>query len=131
MHSDLHIHLGRELAPVLDLPAADTQTPDPHGSGEATIALRLAHADERGAIDRLAHLDEAPAPAGDVLLALVDGEPVAALSLVDGGVVADPFAPTADVVDLLRVRAKRLGAPGRAARRRRWRRGATLRPRAA
>jgi hypothetical protein len=112
MHSDLHIHLGRQLAPASQ-PPADTPLSDRFESREPTIALRLAHADERGAVDRLARLDEAPAPAGDVLLALVDGEPVAALSLADGSVVADPFTPTADVVDLLRVRAQRLGAPAR------------------
>jgi hypothetical protein len=113
MHSDLHIHLGRQLAPATQ-PPADTPASDRFESGEPTVALRLAYADEGEAVERLARLDEAPAPAGDVLLALVDGEPVAALSLADGSVVADPFTPAADVVDLLRVRAQRLGAPARA-----------------
>jgi hypothetical protein len=113
MHSDLHIHLGRQLAPATQ-PPADTPASDRFESAEPTVALRLAYADEGEAVERLARLDEAPAPAGDVLLALVDGEPVAALSLADGSVVADPFTPAADVVDLLRVRAQRLGAPARA-----------------
>lgn len=113
MHSDLHIHLGGQLAPASQ-PPAFAPISDQLESPEPTIALRLAHADERGAVERLARLDEAPAPAGDILLALVDGEPVAALSLADGSVVANPFTPTADVVDLLRVRAQRLGAPARA-----------------
>jgi hypothetical protein len=47
---------------------------------------------------------------------------VAALSLDDGRVVADPFAPSAGAVELLQVRAQRLQAsrtlPGRS--RRRW-----------
>jgi len=128
MHSDLHIHFGRQLAPASE-PHAATPVGDTLDTHEPTIALRLAQADERGAVERLAHLDGARAPAGDVLLALVDGEPVAALSLADGSVVSDPFTPTAAVVDLLRVRAQRLGAPERLRTRRR--RIAALRSRAA
>ena len=47
--------------------------------------------------------------------------PVAALSLADGAVVADPFVPTADVVDLLRLRARQLGSGGSPPRQRRRR----------
>jgi hypothetical protein len=71
----------------------------------STIAIRAAHDDEAGTVLRLAALDSAPAPRGDVLLAVVDGEPVAAVSLHDGRVVADPFRRTDDVVALLRLRA--------------------------
>ena len=70
-----------------------------------TIAIRFAAADESHVVRRLSHLDDQRALHGDVLLALVDGEPRAALSLEDGRVVADPFARTADLVDLLRLRA--------------------------
>jgi hypothetical protein len=45
-------------------------------------------------------------PFGPVLLAEVDGRPRAALSVRDGSVIADPFAPTADVVEMLRVQAR-------------------------
>ena len=70
--------------------------------------------DDQVAVERLATLDARPAPSGDVLLALVDGEPVAALSLEDGSVVADPFAPSAGAVELLQIRAQRLrGRPRR------------------
>ena len=41
-------------------------------------------------------------PAGPVLLALVGSDPVAALGVETGRVVADPFRPTADVVAVLR-----------------------------
>ena len=41
-----------------------------------------------------------------MLLAEVDGEPVAALDLRDGGVIADPFTRTAELVDLLRMHAR-------------------------
>jgi hypothetical protein len=47
-----------------------------------------------------------------VLVAEVDGTPVAAISLVDGHVVADPFERTADVVELLRLRAAQLDGHG-------------------
>lgn len=59
-----------------------------------------APADERSVL-RLAALDDAPAPRGAVLLAEVDGEPVAALERESGTVVANPFRPTAAIVDAL------------------------------
>ena len=55
---------------------------------------------------RLAALDDRRAPHGPALLAYVDGELRAALGLVDGHAVADPFHPTADIVDILRLRAR-------------------------
>jgi hypothetical protein len=108
MHSDLHIHLGRDRAAARP---RQTRVPIAEQSTDPTIALRLAHADEQGEISRLAGLHEAPEPSGDVLLGLVDETPVAALSLTDGRVVADPFARSGEVVELLRLRADRLGAP--------------------
>ncbi len=41
-------------------------------------------------IDRLAALSASPAPQGVVLLAEVEGEPVAAIGLFDGHAVSDP-----------------------------------------
>lgn len=74
-----------------------------------TLAIRLAHADEDLALRRLADLDDAPPLQGDVLIALVDGEAVAAASLSDGRAVANPFLPTADLVAMLSLRARQLG----------------------
>lgn len=82
------------------------------GPPARTVALRLAGSDEAHMVRRLAALDDAPALKGPVLLALVDGEPVAALSLVDRRVVANPFLLTRDVVDLLRLRAEHISGPG-------------------
>jgi hypothetical protein len=90
-----------------------------HLADGGVIALRFAHADESETVRRLAALDSAPAPRGDVLLALVDGEPVAALGLGDGRVVATPFQPTADVVAHLRLGAERMAKAQRFPRRRR------------
>ena len=69
------------------------------------IAIRPAGEQDRAALERLAALDSAAEPRGSVLLAEVDGEPVAALRLDDGHAVADPFRRTRDVVALLRTRA--------------------------
>ena len=70
-----------------------------------TISIRSAGRDDLRTVSRLAALDSAPVPFGPVLLAEVDGEPRAAIALTDGRVVADPFAPTADLVALLRLHA--------------------------
>ena len=125
MHTDLHIHLGRERARAAQRAPVIKARPAfrgrPISSPEAPVALRPAHEGDHGAVVRLAELDSRPAPTGDVLLALVDDQPVAALSLADGSVVADPFAPSAGAVELLQVRAERLDAPrSPAARHRRW-----------
>jgi hypothetical protein len=62
-----------------------------------------------------------------VLLAEVDGQLRAALALTDGTVVADPFHPTADVIDLLRARARQLDITPRMRRSRRMRSWSRLR----
>lgn len=55
---------------------------------------------------RLAALDDRRAPKGPALLAYVDGELRAALGLEDGQAVADPFHPTAELVEILRFQAR-------------------------
>ncbi len=100
--------------------------PDNEGEsqGQATVALRLAGADEADIVRELAELDDATALTGPVLLALVNGEAVAALSLSEHRVVANPFVRTEDAVALLRLRANHLWGG-----RRRRRSRAFLRPR--
>ena len=75
------------------------------------VALRIAERDEAAAVRRLAALDDAPALEGPVLLALMDGEAVAAISLIDRRVVANPFLGTRDLVQLLRLRAEHIAGP--------------------
>jgi len=82
-----------------------------------TVALRVAESDEAPVVRRLAALDDAPPLEGPVLLAVSDGEPVAAIALLDRRVVANPFVPTRDVVELLRVRAEHIHGPGPSSRR--------------
>ncbi|HWC87914.1 MAG TPA: hypothetical protein VG388_15380 [Solirubrobacteraceae bacterium] len=74
----------------------------------ASITIRPAYADDEGALARLAALDSADVlPPAPRVIAEVDGELRAAVSLWDGSAIADPFFPTADVLALLRVRASR------------------------
>lgn len=74
----------------------------------ASVAVRLATAADRTVLERLADLDSASAPTGHALIGSISDRPVAALSLADGRVLADPFTPTCDVVELLRLRARQL-----------------------
>jgi hypothetical protein len=58
------------------------------------------------AIRRLALLDDRRPPHGPALLAYVDGELRAAVGILDGQVVADPFHLTAGIVEMLRLEAR-------------------------
>ena len=78
----------------------------------AAISIRHAsHADEHILAD-LALLDDRAPLAGPALIAEVDGVARAALDLHDGSVAADPFARTADLVELLRLHAGGTRATG-------------------
>src|SRR6476646_1240188 len=90
MLSDLNIHLDRAVAtehrPATTSPKARTTRRPAAGARPVvpTIAVRPAYGDERDLVDDLAALDSARPLSGDVLLALVDGWPVAAGSLLNG-----------------------------------------------
>jgi hypothetical protein len=58
------------------------------------------------AIRRLALLDDRRPPHGPALLAYVNGELRAAVGILDGQAVADPFHRTADIVEMLRLEAR-------------------------
>jgi DNA-binding MarR family transcriptional regulator/GNAT superfamily N-acetyltransferase len=58
---------------------------------EQPLTLRLARPDDASIVMRLAQLDSSRPPSGPVLLAVVGSEPVAALGVDTGSVVADPF----------------------------------------
>ena len=73
-----------------------------------SLTIRLASTDDVVAVGILAQLDSARVPAAPLLVAETDGEVTAALSLLDGAAVADPFRPTAHLVDLLRAHAARV-----------------------
>jgi hypothetical protein len=71
----------------------------------AALVIRGASPDDAAALERLAALDSRRPLRGSVLLAERDGQILAALGTADGRTVADPFAPTADLIALLRLRA--------------------------
>ena len=75
---------------------------------ERSVTLRFGSPADEKALVRLASLDSSLPPTQPVLLAEVDGQLLAALALTDGKVVADPFHRTADLIDLLRARARHL-----------------------
>jgi hypothetical protein len=67
--------------------------------------IRAATTADGAALERLAALDSRRPLRGEILVAEHDGAIVAALSLEDRSVVADPFRPTANAVALLHARA--------------------------
>jgi hypothetical protein len=69
-----------------------------------TLSIRTATAADDGVLRHLSALDSARTVQRPALLAVIDGTAVAAASLRDGRVVADPFSPTEDVVRMLRAR---------------------------
>jgi hypothetical protein len=79
-----------------------------------TLTIRRATAADAFAVRRLAAIDSAAPPTGDVLLAEMGTELWAALSVDTGAAIADPFRPSRDLVDLLRFRAEGLGGGDRA-----------------
>ena len=88
------------------------------------VTIRRATEADRATLERLAALDSARTPLGDVLIAEVGDEALGAIEVASGATIADPFRPTAELVELLSLRAARLrGAPDR--------RGLRLRLRAA
>lgn len=74
------------------------------------VTLRYAFPDDDEAVARLAALDSAALPTAPLLVAEVEGDLRAAVSLHDGAVIADPFFPTVALVALLRERAAQLNA---------------------
>lgn len=64
--------------------------------------------DDRTELTRLAELDSALPLTGTALIAQLDEQLVAAVSLANGREVANPFVPTSEILELLRVRARQL-----------------------
>jgi hypothetical protein len=97
--------------------------------GDATVVIRVATPADLDDLRRLAALDSARALLGTVLVAQSDGEIRAAYSVDEARAVADPFVPTAGLVELLKARTALLrGERAGPARARRRLRLATARP---
>ncbi len=71
------------------------------------IRIRNSRPTDAADLRRLAALDSATVPHGELLVAEEDGRMIAAYSIDDHRAIADPFRPTADVVDMLRLRSAR------------------------
>jgi hypothetical protein len=71
----------------------------------APLELRPATCADAPALERLAQLDSAGVPRGSLLVAERGGRLHAALSLETGEAIADPFVPSAHIVDALRAHA--------------------------
>ena len=79
-------------------------------SAAPTVLIRAARGSDGRALPRLAALDSAHVPAGDLLVAETDGALVAAYAPATGAAIADPFRHTAEVVELLELRGSLLRA---------------------
>jgi len=113
---------------TLDSAVAAAQTADRHAAARSSraarrarrgsvadglrLVLRRSTAEDEQALARLARLDSAPRPTGPMLVAEVEERIVAAVPLGGGRPIADPFRPTADIIELLEVRAE-LASPVR------------------
>ena len=88
---------------------------EPEDDGTATlepeaITIRPQRDADAPAVELLAELDARRVPDGPLLLAEVEGTIEAALALESGETIANPFATSAEVVSLLRLRAEQLRA---------------------
>jgi hypothetical protein len=71
----------------------------------ASITIRQPAPSDHEAIERIAGLDSSRVPSGRLLVA-VEGDEIRAVLPLDGGrAIADPFHPTAELVEMLRVAA--------------------------
>jgi hypothetical protein len=77
-------------------------------SGAVTIRRLREDGSEIAALAELAERDSGELLAGEVLVAEVDGSIVAAISVEDGAVLADPFSRTGELRNLLELRRAQL-----------------------
>ena len=86
-------------------------SPDFSQSSPAADRLTLRRLDRLAdgpAIHRLAELDSAQVPSGALVGAEIGGRLLAAISLTDGSAIADPFARTRELTELLAVRRRQI-----------------------
>ena len=75
-----------------------------------TVLIRASRGSDGVALGRLAALDSAHVPVGELLVAETDGALVAAHAPATGATIADPFRRTAELVELLELRGSLLRA---------------------
>jgi hypothetical protein len=77
------------------------------------LTIRPAVAGDAAGLRGLAEIDSAAVPAGSLLIGELDGVLVAAVSIDGGQTIADPFVPTAALVELLGRRAGQVRSDAR------------------
>lgn len=83
-------------------------THETHTNTEITIRRMDLSASDQGALAKLASLDSHAPLEGAVLGAEVEGRLLAAISIADGALVADPFSHTGELRALLELRSGQL-----------------------
>jgi hypothetical protein len=81
-----------------------------HETLDPTVVIRAARGSDGAVLENLARMDSQRPVSGDVLVAEQDGVIVAAVA--GDRVIADPFRPTAELVELLRAHTRK-AAPAR------------------
>ena len=77
---------------------------------DRSVTIRRATWADARAIERVAQRDSRRLPEGEVLVAEVDGEVIAAKQVGTGETIADPFRSTESVVRMLEIRAGQMRA---------------------
>ena len=85
------------------------------------VTVRRSTSADESALARLAALDSASPPRGPALIAEADTRILAALPLGSGRPIADPFEPTAALLQLLELRRTQIDAADTSRRRRGFR----------
>jgi len=106
--SQLQILATDAAAPKHGAPRARLPRRPRRPRSSADVVIRFARPRDAGAIRDLEALDSRVLGDGQRLVAEHDGIVVAAISVADGKVAADPFECTINSVALLRVRARQL-----------------------
>ncbi|MGI8622013.1 MAG: hypothetical protein ACR2NB_00690 [Solirubrobacteraceae bacterium] len=75
---------------------------------DAAVTIRRAYPDDARQLKRLAALDSQRLGPGELLVAEIDDELVAAVAIAGDRAFADPFRPTAALIELLKTRAEQL-----------------------
>jgi hypothetical protein len=93
---------------------ADHKAPanPPAAGGMRRFTVRLAEPADEGALRQLAGLDSSRLPSGTLLVGEMGGGIQAAVPVMGGRAIANPFVRTAELVRLLELRAEQLRAQG-------------------
>src|SRR3954454_3213361 len=108
------LHLPTAKSTTIRLDGFERPAHEPTELPEDAVLVRRARAADAARIRTLALLDDRRLSDGPFLVAEIAGEPIAAMSMSSGQVVADPFRRTRDAEDLLRMRAGQIAQRERA-----------------